>query len=344
MAKRQVGAENSHDVSADPVAAHFISCLLTKESPGGRRPAIAKGDCCIMLQLMRMKLNAFDTDIDTSNPGRFRGASKLLQDMRDVLGDQPRFHVPKWGASHVRGGFRSDELRGNKKHLITMITLLNGYSGLPIKLGQVYRYCLTIHHDFWESFAIHISGQPDDPAQKLLLKILALPSQGRVQQGMIFSALRRRYGIKLRITTKKTFAADEQSSKSGTGFRGDVQVWFESVILIAIEVKDCQVDELVWSRVKATHGKHDYTLLLLGTSFRPLGIQAIIGGHSNTIAAHLADYFLSLVFMTVAEEGVGVASVFQDILEIYNTEFCDGVEGDSSIKITVRLASDLDGS
>lgn len=321
------------DPAIDPVAIHFANCLVTRDALGGKVAAIAKGDCCIMLQLVRMKIDSPSTVINPKNPGRFRGTTTLSTDMRTVLGEQPRLHVPKWGATHVRGDLRDDDRRGNKRHLIRLIELLNVYTGTADQLTHVYHHCIRLHHQFWDGFSLQVTVQEDDPAQKRLFQLLALPTLGRVQQGLIYSALRRRFGTGRRITTKKTFAGDDQSSQSGTLQRGDVQVWSEDAVAISLEVKDAEINETAWERVEQTHGQHDYALFVLGTSYRPADLQFEISGYANTFAVHLADYLMTLVFTISADERVSSSSVMDDIVTIYNSEFCDTVERDASIKI-----------
>lgn len=325
------------DPAADPVAIHFAGSLVTKDTPGGKAPSIAKGDCCIMLELIRMKVNHPATAIDLKNPGRFRGLKSLTSDMKAVLGDHVRLHVPKWGATHVRGDLRDDTQRGNKRHLIRLIELLNGSAGTTARLTLVYHHCIRLHQQFWDGFSLQITVQESDPAQKRLLQLLSLPTLGRVQQGLVYSALRRRFGKGRKITTKKTFAGDDQSSQSGTLRRGDVQVWSDDAVAIALEVKDAEINEAAWERVEQTHGQHDYALFVLATSFRPAALQFEISGHAGTFAVHLADYLMTLVFTISADEKVGTSSVLDDIVTIYNSEFCDEVEWDAGIKITVEV-------
>src|SRR4030095_6057446 len=100
----------------------FREALRTKTTKEGRKAfTVAKGDCCVMLQLIRMKLDG--QSIDPQNPGRFRTTDTLRADMLAALGEVSTLHVTKWGASHVRGELRSDDRRGNKKHLIEFATL-----------------------------------------------------------------------------------------------------------------------------------------------------------------------------------------------------------------------------
>lgn len=258
----------------DPIAVHFRTWLKVKQrADGNLTPDIAKGDCTIMLQLIRMKLDDFQLEIDPSNPGRFRGNAVLHDDMKRVLGPIKRFHYTKWGASHHRGAFRDDEKRGNKRHLIQLVQLLNEYKGTPQRLQRVYDRCIEQHHRFWEGFSLTVRVQEDDAFQKRLIGLLSLQSFGRVQQGLVYSSLRRRYGEGKKITTKRTFAGDEQSSRSGIIQRGDVQVCDGDDPAIALEIKDAVVDKTAWGRVQATHGTHDYALFVLATDFHPPGLQ-----------------------------------------------------------------------
>lgn len=321
----------------DPIVAHFNDCLVVKTRRDGNvKSEIAKGDCCFMLQLVRMKLDNFATPIDPSNPGRFRGTAGLKRDMRAVLGKRPTFHILKWGASHIRGALRDDAARGNKRHLIRMIELLNEYAGSPQSLQTAYEECIRAHHRFWESFALTVSVQKSDPVQERLLKLLEVRSFGRVQQGLVYSALRRRYGDGRTITTKKTFAGDDQSSRSGREQRGDVQVWSGEELATAIEVKDAIVDQTAWGRVVATHGAHDYALFVLASGFRPRELQREISNLAATYALHLVDFMLAVVFLTATDANLPPIRVLEEIVEIYNNEFCTGIERDASIRIELR--------
>jgi hypothetical protein len=322
--------------SADPVAIHFQSCLKVKPRPDGNSThVVAKGDCAIMLQLIRMKLDDFDARIDPVNPGRFRGTSQLESDMKRVLGSVRKIHITKWGASHMRGALRNDEKRGNKRHLIELVDLLNSYEGTPSQLQLVYDDCISRHHRFWDGFSLKVLTQADDPFQKQLLSLLSLHSLGRVQQGLVFSALRRRYGSSRRITTKKTFAADEQSSLSGQTQRGDIQVWSDETVALVLEIKDAIVDKTAWARVEATHATHDYALFVLGNGYRPATLQQEISSSSSTFALHLEDFVLTLIFMIAADENRSPKDVLSEILLIYNEEFCLEIEDDASIRIKI---------
>ena len=328
--------------STDPVLSHFAACLTTRRrADGNLGSAVALGDCTIMLQLIALKLKDFAAVIDPANPGpRFRGTTSLKNDMRNVLGDVGRLHIPKWGASHVRGEFRSDEGRGNKRDLIQLVELLNDYREPPATLREVYQQCIRIHHRFWDAFSIAVVLQPDASFQVRLLKLLDLKSNGRVQQGLVFSALRRRYGDGRNITTKPTFAADDQSSRTGRLQPGDVQVWTGERLAIAVEVKIAEVDETAWGRVAQTHGRHDYPLFLLAKGFRPKSLQRRISNQENTFALHLVDFLMSLIFTTALDEDRDVGEILKEVVEIYNREFCEQIEQNSSIKISFHTPSD----
>lgn len=322
----------------DPVLKHFVGCLTTAIGRDkNRRPTIAKGDCTVMLQLVRMKLDDFDEAIDRSNPGRFRGTTQLEDDMRTALGDLPAFHIPKWGASHVRGSLRDDDKRGNKRHIIQLIDILNDYAGTGKSLRIAYASCIRKHHEFWESFSLTVSVQPQDSFQTRLFKLLSVASLGRVQQGLVYSTLRRRYGNTRGITTKKTFAGDDQSSRHGLQQLGDVQVMFGNAPGIAVEVKDAIVDARVWKRVADTHGEHDYALFVLATSFQPKELQFDISSHSNTFALHLADFLLAIVFVTASDERKSPVDVLSSVIDIYNNDFCAVIEKDTSISIAMDV-------
>lgn len=321
----------------DPVAIHFQSWLKARyRADGNRVPDVAKGDCTIMLQLIRMKLDDFGGQIDISNPGRFRGVSVLLRDMERVLGQVPKLHYTKWGASHHRGAFRDDSGRGNKRHLIRLASLLNEYSDTLSRLQEVYDFCIERHHNFWDEFSFKVLSQKEDPFQKRLMSLLSLQSLGRVQQGLVYSALKHRYGKEGTITTKRTFAGDEQSSQSGVSQRGDIQVRVEGVIVMALEIKDVIIDKATWDRVLATHGEHDYALFVLGTGFRPKGLQQSIGSLAATYAVHLADFMITLVFTTAADKSLQPSVVLSEILAIYNSDFCEVIEEDPSLRITME--------
>ena len=326
-------------VDTDPVAVHFQSCLKVKRHPDSNlKPDMAKGDCIIMLQLIRMKLDDFGKAIDPSNPGRFRGTTVLKTDMNRVLGLVSKLHFTKWGASHMRGALRNDDKRGNKRHLIQLVEILNRYSGTPRQLQEVYDHCIQLNHRFWEGFSLKVQVQQDDPFQKRLLSLLSLQSLGRVQQGLVFSTLRRGYGDTKKITTKKTFAADEQSSQSGIVHRGDIQVWADDLVAIALEIKDDVIDETAWGRVEATHSEHDYALFVLCVAFRPTTLQYKICSLASTYALHLADFLLTLVFTIAARENQTPSNVLDEIVTIYNEEFCGEIENDSSIRISMDIA------
>lgn len=319
----------------DPVVRHFQNCLaISVRADGNRVPGIAKGDCCIMLQLIRMKLDAFAVEIDVRNPGRFRGTAELQRDMTAVLGALPKYHIPKWGATHVRGVLRDDQKRGNKRHIIELISLLNRYSGSAESLRRAYERCITLHHEYWESFSIAVVVQPTDPAQQRLVKALSVASLGRVQQGLVYSVLRVRYGATHTITTKKTFAGDAQSSLKGKIQRGDIQVWDGDALTMVLEVKDAVVDETAWGRVAATHGAHDYPLFVLASAFASPEFKAGICRYERTYAVHLADFVLTLFGDIVIGQRRSPDEVLADVIDVYNNNFCVAVEKDKSLSLS----------
>ena len=326
----------SNDDSIDPVLSCFQRNQITKaKKDGNLKSVIAMGDCVILLMLIQMKLKDFNEQIDEENPGRFRGTAQLEQDMRLVLGPDARIHVTEWGGSHIRGGkFRSDEKRGNKKHLIEMIRILNSYEGTPDELQEIYRECIIAHTAFFDSFSIVKSFQKEDTFQSHILKLLSSPSLGRVQQGLVFSALRYRYGSRKNVVTKKTFAGDLQSSAGGTLAAGDIQIWEKQRLAIAIEVKDAVVNKQVWERVRRTHGEYEYALFLLCKSLTPK-IQAEINSYANTFAIHLIDYFLTIIFETAVDKAEDPRKSIRNIIEIYNNEFCMKIERDHKICIEI---------
>ncbi|MEE8156460.1 MAG: hypothetical protein V3T53_16005 [Phycisphaerales bacterium] len=168
-----------------------------------------------------------------------------------------------------------------------------------------------------------------------LFKLLALRTQGRVQQGLVFAALRYRYGGNLRVTTKKTFAADDQSSRKRDRYVGDIQIWKGDDLLSVIEVKDAVVDGEAWRRVSETHAVHEYALFLVATGFRPKRLQQEISEILNTFALHLWDFLIATVFDTSSTQGIRGTAALEHIIEIYNHEFCEVIENDDRIKVVV---------
>lgn len=318
----------------DPLVAHFEKLLVTKTGKDGNvQPAIAMGDCTMLLQILLMKLQDFEKQIDRSNPGRFRGTANLQARMESVLGDGVRLHITKWGASHFRGAIRDDDKRGNKRHILEMIDLINSYERDISSLEGAIDRCVQLHHEFFDQFRIKVEVQQTDEVQTQLAKILAVSSLGRVQQGLVYAVLRRRFGHRKRVETKRTWAGDEQSSIHGEVYRGDVQVYEGMNLTLAIEVKAGLIDRTGWKRVEDTHGQHDYDLFLLTGGYRPLTLQFEISSLSKTFALHLTDFLFTCMFFISSDESIPMPQVLDSILKIYNREFCEEIEKDDSIRI-----------
>lgn len=319
--------------NAQKVHECFTKNLVTKRAKDGNiKEGIALGDCTIMLSLIQMKLSNFEAKLDPVNPGRFRGTKQLEADMQEVLGPV-RVHVPKWGASHFRGGLRMDEKRGNKRHIGELIETLNSFNGSSKELYKAYQDCIAAHHSYWEQFSLKVRVQPEDPVQARLIDILSVASLGRVQQGLVYAALSRRYGTCKRVVSKRTFAGDKQSSLKGDSFLGDIQIYDNDKLTIAVEVKSATINKDGWTRVAETHGAHDYDLFLLTSGYQPSQLQGNICRLSRTYAFRLLDFLLTLVFVIANDENKSGNEVMDEILLIYNDRFCDEIEEDPSIRI-----------
>jgi len=258
-------------------------------------------------------------------------------DMERVIGQGERYYMSRAMATRMPRAFRDDSDIGNKRHLIRFVELLNGFTGTPQQLQEVYDHCIGEHHRFWKEFSVMVAVPREDPFQKRLLSLLSLQSYGRVQQGLIFAALRRRYGESRRITTKKTFAGDEQSSRSGISQRGDVQVWEGDDLVVALEIKSSVIDPAAWERVRVTHGQHEYSLFVLGVGFRPSSFQHEISALADTYALHLADFLLTLVFTIATDENLPPSDIVSEIVALYNQEFAEEIEHDRSIRISMDV-------
>ena len=126
---------------------------------------------------------------------------------------------------------------------------------------------------------------------------------------------------------------DDESSVKGVLRRGDIQVWRGEDLEVAVEVKDTIVNELGWRRVEQTHGEHRYSLIVLATGYSPPSLQRDISSQRNTFALHLADFVITTVLMVAQEEQLPLLQVLNEMIEIYNAEFCEEIEKDLSIKI-----------
>lgn len=232
----------------------------------------------------------------------------------------------KWGATALRG-----DLKQTKKHIVEFYELVNAVP--DDELAGILKACGLLYANKINAETPEIIIPPVSAVQQTLVSALQTTGTlGKVQQGLVYAVLlleRRILANDLTIITKATHAGDLQS-----GIKGDVILLDGRDIVAAYEVKGHQLTEPNMQRILETHGQHDYPLFVVATAFAPL-LQDKLNSLENTFAIHLIDFMLSLLGQIQAVSRQGLAALIRELVEIYNDEFCEKIEQDTSIKISI---------
>lgn len=263
--------------------------------------------------------------LESSGPAPGYRGTKL----RRYLRERGARRTTKWGATALRGLFRTE-----KQFIQRFYELLKRLEAEH--LTEALEGCADAYVLYSNT---HSPAQPalsrSEP-QRVLQEALTRKSQGKIQQGLTFSALRLRirYGLPATVESKPTHAADAPSGEPGDIF---VRRRTSQSPLMVIEVKAGTVSEDDCLHVLNAHGNHDYLLLLCAGRFKTISARELFNEFERSIAILTEDFVLSEFASTVIQSGKDADDLIWELLDIYNVEFCDHIENDESIKI--RLSS-----
>jgi hypothetical protein len=234
-----------------------------------------------------------------------------------------------WGPTAIRG----DLGEADKEHIIRFLELVNE---LPDELLEEtlelcgYLYAEKVNGEFGK-----VVLPSDSVAQiKLIEAIRTTGTVGKIQQGLVYATLRvenRKRGERLNIVTKRTHAGDQQS-----GEKGDISVFDRETMVTAYEVKGVTLTQQGADRFLPLHGEHEYGLFILALDFRPKSLQDELNAYKNTFAVSILDFLLTKLADIQAIDGSSTEEIIQLIITVYNSEFCEKIENDESIKIVVE--------
>lgn len=254
---------------------------------------------------------------------------RLREYLRETCGAN---RTTLWGPTAIRG----DLAEADKGHIITFLELVNQVSSDQIArtleaCGRMY--ATKVNNEYGAVVLPALST-----AQLRLIDALRTHGTvGKIQQGLVYAALvveQRQRGGGLRIETKRTHAGDQQSGRPG-----DILVFSGDLLVTAYEIKALTLTQAGVSRVLPSHGTHDYSLFVLALDFRPRSLQDELNGYQNTFAVSLVDFMLTKLADIQSIAGDSVADVLVEIVDVYNREFCENIENDPTIRIT--LADDV---
>lgn len=232
----------------------------------------------------------------------------------------------KWGATALRG-----DLKETKRHIVEFYQLVNKVPN--DELSHVLKSCGLLYAQKINTETPEIIIPSVSAVQQTL--VLALKTSGtvgKVQQGLVYAVLlleQRVLSSALTVKTKATHAGDMQS-----GVKGDVLLLDGEDIIASYEVKGHQLTEPIKRQVLEAHGKHDYPLFVVAAGFAPL-LQDELNSFDNTFAVHLVDFMLTLLGEIQSVSKKGLAILIREMIEIYNHEFCEKIEQDRTIMISI---------
>jgi len=259
----------------------------------------AEGDRCVMFAALYNKLQS-PTIVQerTKRPDRTRVIHKILEKEFEIKG------LPKWGATAVRG-----DLMDNKEHIRKFIDTVNALEQTEIR--QAWQRCASAYKARMDQLYVPIELNPEDSLVDVIQGLVFKRSGGRVQQPLCFAVTKELYsciGGDYRVETKKVFAGDWQSRALG-----DVQVFAADKQVCALEVKAHKVDNSKIAEVLNDHGKHEYSLLVLGEAF-----ESDVGTRENMSMCFINDYVMSTLTHIAVLSGTDLETSAKRVLGRYN--------------------------
>lgn len=260
----------------------------------------------------------------TGRPKGYRGTG-LRNYLKDVCGAR---RTTKWGATAIRG----DLDPAKKRHIIEFFDLVNEVPAN--ELNDLLKACGALYAQTVNAVTSDIVIPALSSAQKTLVSALRRTgSVGKIQQGLVFAALTLENRLLQRglvVATKSTHAGDLQS-----GVRGDIVLLDEQTIVASYEVKGHKLNQELKSQVLETHSIHSYPLFIVAGGFTPLTLQDELNALDNTFAVNLVDFLLTLMGELHVSTRRGLDNLIPELISIYNTEFCEAIEQDTSIVIQI---------
>lgn len=284
------------------------------------------GDLEAMLAGIRYRVTKKGQPLDpTKRPPGYR--SPLLRDYLRV--NCGAIRTTKWGPTAIRG-----DLGPDKQHVIDFYTLVNRVP--PNQLEHLMYQCGLLYARKVNAENPSIFLPKESSTQVKLIEALQTGGTvGKVQQGLVYATLLLENQLSetdYHILTKPTHAGDTQSD-----MLGDVLVLTQTgQVTQAYEVKGINLTKSGATKFLELHGNHMYPLFILALGFKPRSLQDDLNSLENTFAAHLTDFILVKLADLALLARKPVTAVLNEIIEVYNTKFCEEIEGDRRIKIILE--------
>jgi hypothetical protein len=103
----------------------------------------------------------------------------------------------------------------------------------------------------------------------------------------------------------------------------------------AYEIKALSLTKDRLEGILAAHGARDYLLVFIVYDFSPAALQAEGNAVQNTLCLRMYDFFAGWLAHLVIASGETVDSLILALIRIYNEQFCEEIEQDQSIKVTL---------
>lgn len=253
------------------------------------------------------------------------------QKLRNYLKERGARKTTLWGATAIRGDLEPEK----KGHIIEFLKLVNQLPSDPGTLKEALNSCTDLYVQKVNSETPEIELPLSSTVQTSIVQLLSTQTShataGKIPQGLVYALLKLKYrdsSMTINIFTKRTHAGDSQS-----GLPGDVRVTRDGRVSTVFEIKGKVLDTNAIDRILPTHGRHTYPLFILALGFRPSSLKREINEKTNTFAIDLGDYFWTVFSELAISTNMPPSTLLSDLINIYDEEFCEKIEHDSTIKI-----------
>jgi hypothetical protein len=273
--------------------------------------------------MLRALWNKRDNPTVTQSPTKLPVGYRSLA-VREYVRQNFGALLPYWGPTAIRG-----DLTEKKAHISTFISLVNELPNNASEINSIFELASRMVADYINAKTPIIQLPEAGKPQQILLQLLATKSQGRVQQGVVYALLKVLYEDVPNITvrTKAVFAGDAQSRQ-----RGDIDV-IENTdkIRTAFEVKAQRLNVTTYEDVVRTHtvtGERDYPVFILAEDWKADSFNE----YQDIFVVRLRDFCLTILAEIVSAKGISSDESIRQVLGTYNSDFCDLIQQDRTLR------------
>lgn len=233
--------------------------------------------------------------------------------------------LPYWGPTAIRG-----DLGEKKAHISRFIELVNHLPNDTAEVNRVFESAARMVADYINAKTPIIKLPEAAKSQQILTQLLTTKSLGRVQQGVVYALLKvLNEGVPgITVRTKAVFAGDAQSRQ-----RGDVDIIENNGKIRAVfEVKAQQLNVPAYEDVVRTHtvaGNRDYPVFILALDFKAGSFDE----YQDVFTVRLQDFCLTILAEIVSSKGLSSEESIRRILNVYNSDFCDLIQNDPTLRV-----------